>query len=60
MLTTASITFSATSAMPSGPRAQRRRARPASAGGAKADRGQQRAQAMARGWNRTGHVESLS
>ena len=28
--------------------------------GAKADRGQQRAQAMAQGWNRTGHIRSLS
>jgi hypothetical protein len=30
------------------------------AGGAKADRGQQRTQAMTQGWNRTGHIRSLS
>ena len=63
MLTTASITFSATSAMPSGPRAsagtEDRRGQQ-DAGGAKADRGQHGTQAMAQGWNRTGHISSLS
>src|SRR6476659_6307372 len=51
MLTTASITFSATSAMPSGPRAK--------AGGAEANRGQPGAQATSQGRNRSSHIGSL-
>ena len=64
MLTTASITFSATSAMPSGPRAKAGTERTgadirtlvaprqiaASSG----------TQAMAQGWNRTGHISFFS
>ena len=59
ILTTASITFSATSAMPSGPRAKagadaRTLAAPM------ADRGPHQAQATAQGGTGTGHVSSLS
>ena len=64
MLTTASITFSATSAMPSGPRASAGTERtgadtrtPAAPRQIAASIG---TQAMAQGWNRTGHISSLS
>jgi len=55
MLTTASITFSAMSAMPSGPRANAG-AEANNARGANRHRGPEKAQATAKGWSGTGHI----